>query len=80
MNIPMLQNILVISAVINFGILLLWFAVFTLAPALVYKTHGTWLKISNERMGEIHYTGMLLFKLAIFFFNIVPYIALRIIE
>ncbi|MEN8142226.1 MAG: DUF6868 family protein [Thermodesulfobacteriota bacterium] len=79
MTIEIIRNALGWCGVINFGMLLLWAAVFTFAPALVFKTHGKWYKLSEERMSEIHYNGMLFFKLSIFLFNIVPYLALRIV-
>ena len=37
------------------------------------------IPISIEQFNGTHYAGVALFKIAIFFFNIVPYIALRIV-
>ncbi|MEN8136262.1 MAG: DUF6868 family protein [Thermodesulfobacteriota bacterium] len=79
MTIEIIRNALGWCGVINFGMLLLWFLVFSFAPALIYRTHGKWYKLSEEKISEIHYNGMLFFKLGIFLFNIVPYLALRIV-
>ena len=66
-------------SIINMGLLLWWFLVITLAHDWVYQFHGKWFKLSVDKFDEIHYTGIAFFKIAIFFFNIVPYFALRIV-
>ena len=68
------SNILIHSA----GTLL--FFVITVLHDWVYKMHTKWFKLSIEKFDEIHYTGIAFFKIAILFFNIVPYFALRIIS
>ena len=79
MTIEIIRDALGWCGVINIVMLLLWAAVVTFAPDLVFKTHGKWYKLSDERMSDIHYSGMLFYKLGIFLFNIVPYLALRIV-
>lgn len=65
--------------VINGGILLLWFIVFTVAHDWIHRMHGKWFQLSKERFDEIHYQSMSFFKLSIFLFNLAPYLALRIV-
>lgn len=65
--------------IMNVGLLLWWFLVFSLAHDWVYRIHGRWFTLSEERFDAIHYLGMVIFKIAIFMFNIVPYIALLIV-
>ena len=45
----------------------------------VYQLHGDLLQIQISRpvFDAIHYGGMLLFKLLVFVFNVVPYLVLR---
>ena len=45
----------------------------------IYRMHSRWFRISEERFDAIHYAGMAIFKTAIFLFNLVPYLALRIV-
>ena len=78
MSIEMLQKALGWCAIINMGILLWWFLFWTFARGWVYKMHHKWCPVSEERFNEIHYIGMMFFKLAIFFFNVIPYFALKI--
>ncbi|WP_019616879.1 DUF6868 family protein [Psychromonas ossibalaenae] len=66
-------------ALFNIMFLLFWVVWLALAHDFVYRVHCRWLKLSVERFDAIHYAGMLVFKICIFVFNIVPYIALRIV-
>jgi hypothetical protein len=80
MTLIQIQHMLGWCAVINMGILLWWFLFMALAQDWVYSWHTRWIKLSRERFQEIHYQGMLIFKLMLFFFNIVPYLSLHIIR
>ncbi len=80
MTIEIIRDFFAWCSVINLGILLFWVLWLTLAHDWVYRIHTKWFKLSIEKFDEIHYAGIAFFKLAVFFFNIVPYIALRIIQ
>ena len=80
MTIEALSELLFWSAIINMGLLLWWVLFFIFARDWIYKYHSKWFKLSSEKFDSIHYTGMMLFKISIFIFNIVPYIALKIIS
>ena len=79
MTVEIICEFLAWCSVINVGLLLFWFLWFTLAHDFVYRIHGKWLKLSVERFDAIHYAGMTFFKICIFLFNVVPYIALRLV-
>ena len=79
MTVEIICEFLAWCSVINVGLLLFWVLWFTLAHDFVYRTHGKWLKLSVERFDAIHYAGMTFFKICIFLFNVVPYIALRLV-
>ena len=79
MTVQVVRDALFWCWVINFGLLLLWFLMFSLARDWIYRYHSRWFKLSAERFDSIHYTGMAMFKTAIFMFNLVPYIALHIV-
>ena len=64
---------------INMGFLMAWSLMFMFARDLVYRKHTILFKIPEERFDEINYTMMHHFKLAVAFFNLVPYLALRIV-
>jgi phosphatidylglycerophosphate synthase len=79
MSIDMLRDAFLWCAVINYGVLLVWFLFFILARDFMQRLHGRWFQLSRQQFDIIHYGGMGLFKLGIILFNLVPYIALRIV-
>ncbi len=79
MTIEMVRAALGWCSVINMGLLLWWFFAIIVLHDWVYRWHTKWFKISVEQFDAIHYAGIAAFKIAIFFFNIVPYFALRIV-
>ena len=79
MTVEIICEFLAWCSLINVGLLIFWLLWFTRAHDFVYRIHGKWLKLSVERFDAIHYAGMTFFKICIFLFNVVPYIALRLV-
>ena len=79
MAIETLRAVLGWCSIINMGLLLWWFLIIIVAHDWVYKFHSKWFKLSVERFDGIHYAGMAFFKIGIFVFNLVPFIALHIV-
>lgn len=79
MTVDILLRALGWSAVINIGLLLWWSLWIVLAHDFVYRMHSKWFKIPVEKFDAIHYAGMAFYKITIIVFNVVPYLALRII-
>lgn len=79
MTIEIIRNTLAWCTVINIGLLLWWFLFITLAHDWIYRLHRKWFNLSVEKFDAIHYATMAIFKIGIFLFNIVPYLALRIV-
>lgn len=80
MSIEMVRKALLWSALINYGILLVWFLFFVLAHDRLYLLHGQWFRLSVEQFDMLHYAGMSIFKIGILLLNVVPYIALHIVR
>jgi len=79
MTVDILLGVLGWSAVINIGLLLWWSLWILFAHDFVYRMHSRWFKIPVEKFDAIHYAGMAFYKITIIVFNVVPYLALRII-
>jgi phosphatidylglycerophosphate synthase len=79
MSIDTLRDALLWCAVINYGVLLIWFLFFILARDFMHRLHGRWFRLSGEQFDLVHYSGMAIFKLGIILFNLVSYVALRIV-
>ena len=80
MTIEIIRAALAWCTVINIGLLLWWFLFITLAHDWTYRLHSKWFKLSVEEFDTVHYAGMAFFKIGIFLLNLVPYLALRIVN
>ena len=79
MSVEMIRSFLGWCTLINWAILLWWWLFLVLARGWVYRVHSKWFNIPEERFDEIHYKGIAMFKIAVILFNLVPYLALRIV-
>lgn len=81
MTVDIIRDVFAWSSAINIGILLFWLLLLLLlAHDFVYRFHGKWFKLSEEKFDAIHYALIGFVKLSIILFNIVPYLALRIVS
>jgi hypothetical protein len=78
MTVEIIRDVLAWCTVINFALLLWWFMFFSLAHDWLFRLHTRWFTLPEEKFDAIHYAGMAFFKICIFVFNLVPYLALRI--
>jgi hypothetical protein len=65
--------------IINFGSILFWFLIFALAHDLIFRFHGKWFVMPVEKFNVIYYSAKAVFKCGILLFNLVPYLALRLV-
>ena len=79
MTIEIIRSTLAWCTVINWVLLLWWLLFFTMAHDWMYRLHSKWFNLSVEKFDTIHYAGMAVFKMGIMLFNLVPYLALRIV-
>ena len=79
MTVELIRDGLAWCAIINMGVLLLWFLVLMVAHDWIYRLHGKWFKLPEEKFDTIQYASMGFFKLSILLLNVVPYLALRIV-
>ena len=79
MTLETVRAVLAWCTVINLVLFIWWFLFFALAHDWMYRFHGKWFKVSNEKFDTLHYAGMALFKMGILLFNLVPYLAMRIV-
>ena len=78
MAVETLRAMLGWAALINYGLLLLWFGLWLGARDAMRRWHGRWFRLSDEGFDAIHYAGMAAHKLAIWLFLLGPWLALRI--
>jgi len=79
MSLAALRDMFLWCLIINYGILVLWFIVFISAREFIYRLHGRWFKLTPSQFDGIHYSGMAIYKIAIFIFNVTPLLGLIIV-
>ena len=79
MTLELTRDFLGWCTLINIGIMILWALMFFGARGWIYRFHSRMFPMSEERFNSIHYGAMAYYKLTIFVFNLVPYLALRIV-
>lgn len=79
MNVEFVRNFLLWCAVINYGVLLVWFLFFILAHDWMQRLHGRWFRLSAAQFDAVHYAAMAIYKVGVLLFNLVPLLALWII-
>lgn len=79
MNTEILSGFLLWCAIINYGLLIVWFLAFLLARDWIFRMHSKFYRISDAQFNAINYAGIAFYKIIILVFNLIPYIALRII-
>ena len=79
MTIELVRNALLWCTVINFGVLGLWGLLFLLPHEWMYQMAGRVSCLYAEQLDTINVMGMVMYKLGILLFNLVPYLALRIV-
>lgn len=75
-TIALLKTFLLYCAVFNLLVVTLWFLIFTFAHDSVYKLHQRWFQIPVTQFDTLHYTGIMFYKIGIYFLNIAPLISL----
>jgi hypothetical protein len=79
MTLEVIRSALAWCTVINIGLLVWWLLCIILAHDWIYRIHSKWFNLSVEKFDSIHYSGIAFFKILVTTFNLVPYLALRIV-
>lgn len=79
MDLLILKDFLLYAFCISYGILLVWFFMMMFARNWAYRLHKNFFGINKEQFNFANYTLMGGYKLTIFVFFLVPYIALCIL-
>jgi hypothetical protein len=79
MTAEIVRSVLGWSALINYGVLIVWFLFFVLGHDWMYRVHTKFFSLSTEKFDSTHYASMAFFKLLVIVFNLVPYLAMRIV-
>ncbi len=79
MNIEQIRDALLYCTIINFALLWLWALLYLLPHDWWYRAANRMFHLSAEQLDTISLAGIIFYKLGIVLFNLVPYLALRLI-
>jgi hypothetical protein len=79
MTLVQIREMLLWCSIINLGMLVLFFLAFVSMGSFICRMHGKLWKMPEEKVRMSLYSIMAMYKVLIFLFNVIPYIALRII-
>lgn len=79
MSIELLTKFFMWCTILNMGLLLFSFVTVAFAGDIAYRMHTKWFPMSRETFNVVLYSFIGVYKLFVFVFNLVPWIALTII-
>lgn len=80
MTLAQLQSFLLWGAALNYAVLLLAFAAWTLAGDALYRLHARWFPIERAQCHAAVYLMLGLYKLGIWLLFVTPWIAVCIVR
>ncbi|MBC8378097.1 MAG: hypothetical protein H8E62_02895 [Planctomycetes bacterium] len=79
MTISEIRDFLMWCSVINVALMILLFLILWLGRSWVYKMHSKMFPITEQQFNVIIYSFLGVYKLLVYMFNIIPYIAVSIV-
>lgn len=76
MTLELLKTLLLYSLGFNVLLVTFWCSVFIYAHDWMYSLHSRWFQITVNQFDALHYTGMMIYKIGIYFLNVAPLVAL----
>lgn len=80
MDIEVVRKTLLCCAIINYALLTFWVVLYLLARTWLHRLWGFWFRLTSEQFDALNFAGMMLYKLGIILFNLVPFVALVIVR
>ena len=79
MTIYQIREFLMWCSVINVGLMIVMFLILWLGRSWVYKMHSKMFPVTESQFNVIVYSFLGVYKLVIYMFNIIPWIAVCIV-
>lgn len=78
MTAEILKSFFMWCSILNIVLLIYIWLMFWLRHDWIYKMHTRWFKISEQQFDALWYGLLGFYKLSVFLFNVIPFIALTI--
>ena len=79
MDIQTLNSFLMWCTILNFVLMSFSFLICVFAGDWVYRLHCKWFSLPRESFNVMLYAFISFYKFMFFFFNVIPYVALRLV-
>lgn len=79
MTVDQIRVMLLGSALVNYGLLLLWFGLYVGARDRLQRLWGRWFRLDAETFDRLNFAGITLYKLLILTFLLVPGLVLWLV-
>ena len=79
MDVQWLLKVLLWCTVINYAVLLIWFAALVFAGNFLFRLHSRWFGLTIEKFNLMMYGSMAVYKIGVLLLNLVPLIAIWIV-
>ncbi|MGI9346245.1 MAG: DUF6868 family protein [Gammaproteobacteria bacterium] len=66
-------------SLINIILLLVWWVIYVTGRGWIHSVSSIWFKLSAQQFDAIHYGGIAFYKIIVYVFNIIPWVALHIV-
>ncbi len=80
MDIQLVIRFFMWCTLLNVGLLLLSFLGFVVAGDFIYRMHSKWFPMSRETFNTVFYSFIGFYKILVFVFNLIPWIALLLVS
>lgn len=79
MTLEQIRDFLMWCSIINVVLMIIMFVLLAFARGWVYRKHSKFFPITESQFNAIAYSFLGLYKLFVYMFNIIPYVAVCII-
>jgi len=79
MEIEILTKLFMWCTILNVGLLVVSFLIVLFASDFMYRIHIKWFPMPREKFNMVIYSFIGVYKILVYVFNLVPWIALEII-
>ncbi len=80
MDIPTLTTFFMWCTIINLAIMIVWTVVLASAPNFMYRIQTKWFPMPQESFNVVVYSALAMYRIVFVVFNLVPYVALLIVQ
>ena len=80
MDILTLTSFFMWCTIINVGIMIAWVIVLASAPNFMYRMQTRWFPMPRESFNVIVYSALAMYRIVFVVFNLVPWVALLVVQ